>query len=77
MGDGKPKKLRRSSQPNFSCLMYPDDLKILRAKREDIGLNWDEFMRNIVEIIKPVRSVDDLVDLKRISKKELKKDGGS
>jgi len=50
-----------------------DDRRILRAKRADVGINWEEFMHLIVEIIKPVKSVEDLVDLKRLSQAELKK----
>jgi hypothetical protein len=53
--------------------MNPDDKKILQSKREDTGLTWEAFFGFIVEIVKPVRSVDDLVDLKRMSKKELRK----
>ena len=50
-----------------------DDRRILRAKRIDIGINWQEFMHLVVEIIKPINSVEDLVDLKRLSQMEMKK----
>jgi len=74
MTDNKSKKLRRDNKPNFSCSMNPDDKKILQSKREDTGLSWEGFFSFIVEIIKPVRSVDDFVDLKRMSQRELRRD---
>ena len=73
MGDEKPRKLRRSSQPNFSCSMDPDEKIILQAKRADVGLSWEMFMHYIVEIIKPIKTVEDLINLKNISQTELKK----
>ena len=75
MGDKTPRKLRKDSQPNFSCIMDPDDLKIFRTKKADVGLKWEEFMHIVTEIIKPIRSVEDLVDLKRLSQREMRKDG--
>ena len=53
--------------------MDPDEKIILQAKRADVGLSWEMFMHYIVEIIKPIKTVEDLINLKNISQTELKK----
>lgn len=64
--------MRMSAKNNFTCAMDPDELKVLRAKREDTGLSWELFMHYIVEIVKPIRDVEDLINLKNAAR-ELKK----
>lgn len=64
--------MRTTTKTNFSCAMDPDELKVLKAKREDTGLSWEMFMHYIVEIVKPVRDVEDLIKLKN-NAQELKK----
>ena len=49
---------------NFSCSMDPDEVKILQIKREDMGHSWEGFMHYIVEIVEPLRDVEDLIYLK-------------
>lgn len=56
--------MRMTTKTNFSCVMDPDELKVLRAKREDMGLTWEGFFHYIVEIVKPVRNIEDLIELK-------------
>ena len=61
-----------TSKTNFSCAMDPDDLKVLKAKREDMGLPWEGFMHYIVEIVKPLRDIEDLIKVKN-NVQEMKK----
>lgn len=64
--------MRIDAKTNFSCAMDPDEKRVLLAKREDTKLSWELFMHYIVEIIKPVRDVEDLIKLKNAAQ-ELKK----
>jgi len=64
--------LRMTSKTNFSCAMDPDELKVLKAKREDMGLSWEQIMHYLVEIVKPLRDVEDLIYVKN-NVQELKK----
>ena len=52
--------------------MDPDEKRVFLAKREDTKLSWEMFMHYIVEIIKPIRDVEDLIKLKNAAQ-ELKK----
>jgi len=52
--------------------MDPDELKVLKAKREDMGLSWEQIMHYLVEIVKPLRDVEDLIYVKN-NVQELKK----
>ena len=49
---------------NFTCAMDPDEVKILREKRKDLGVSWEEFWHIMIGIIKPLRDVEDLINLK-------------
>ena len=62
------------AKPNFSCIMDPDDIKILRDKRKEMGITWEKFWHHVIELIKPVRDVEDLINLKN-TVQELKDDG--
>ena len=53
-----------NAKTNFACAMDPDDVKILRDKRKEMGLSWERFWHHVIELIKPVRDVEDLINLK-------------
>ena len=63
--------MKMDTRTNFSCGMDPDEKKILRAKREDMGISWEKFMHYIVEIVKPIRNLEELIELR--NDQELKK----
>ena len=63
--------MKMDTRTNFSCGMDPDEKKILRAKREDMGIFWELFMHYIVEIVKPIRNLEELIELR--NDQELKK----
>ena len=52
------------AKTNFACAMDPDDAKILRDKRKEMGLSWGEFWHHMIELIKPVRDVEDFINLR-------------
>lgn len=64
--------MRMNTKTNFSCAMDPDDAKIFRAKREDMKMTWEQYMHYIVEIVKPIRDVEELINVKN-NIQELKK----
>lgn len=61
-----------NTKTNFSCAMDPDDIKILRAKREDTGLTWEDFMHYATEMLKPIHDIEDLINLKNHVKNHVK-----
>ena len=60
------------TKTNFSCAMDPDEAKILRIKRADMGVSWEQFMHYMVEIIKPIQDLEELINVKN-NIQELKK----
>ena len=72
--------MRMNTKTNFSCALDPDDKLILRAIRENTGMNWEAFLHHVVEMLKPVRDIEDLINLKNHVKdhvEEWKKDAKS